>query len=78
MAYMVMQRVITAVRQGYADRDDAADQQALARACKAWLASLAIDPTVRNELLEPISAIEGALADILRSPASYRRQAEGT
>jgi len=72
MAYMVMQRVTTAVHEGYAGRPDLAEQVAQARACRGWLEALSIDPTVRAELVEPIRAVEEALADLVRAPGIYR------
>jgi len=71
MAYMVMQRYTTAVHEGYGHRADVAEQHAHARACREWLESLAVDPTMRNELVEPIRAVEDALADLLRAPGTY-------
>ena len=72
MAYMVMQRVTTAVHTGYAGRTDLAEQLSQARACRAWVESLSIDPAVRAELIEPIRAVEEALADLDRAPKVYR------
>ncbi|HLE58280.1 MAG TPA: hypothetical protein VJA85_01395 [Candidatus Limnocylindria bacterium] len=74
MAYMVMQRTTTAVREAYAGRADVAEQHTRARECRAWLESLAIQPALRAELVEPIRAVEEALADVLRAPAAYRRR----
>lgn len=72
MAYMVMQRVTTAVHEGYAGRSDLVEQLAQARRCRGWLEALSIDPTVRAELLEPIRAVEEALGDLVRAPEVYR------
>lgn len=72
MAYMVMQRVTTAVHTGYAGRTDVTEELAQARVCRAWLESLSIEPSVRAELLEPIRAVEEALADLDRAPKVYR------
>ena len=72
MAYMVMQRITSAVHEGYAGRTDIPEQQSLAEACRAWLEGLAIDPNVRAELVEPIRAVEEALADLVRAPGVYR------
>jgi len=73
VAYMAMQRYTTAIHEGYAGRADVTEQRARAGACRAWLESLAIDPSVRAELAEPIRAVETALADLERSPGTYLR-----
>lgn len=77
MAYMVTQRVTTAVRESYGRRPDAAAQLDQAGACRTWLESLAIDPAIRAELVEPIRAVEEALADVLRAPGLYRSEPGG-
>ncbi len=71
MAYMVMQRVTTAVHEGYAGRTDVTEQLAQARTCRGWLEALSIDTAVRAELLEPIRAVEEALADLVRAPGIH-------
>lgn len=73
MAYMVMQRYTTAIREAYAGRPDLAEQVAQAAACRTWLESLEIDPSLRAEVIEPIRAIEEAFADLVRAPEVYRR-----
>lgn len=77
MAYMVMQRYTSAIHEAYAGKPGLAGQVAQAAACRAWLESLAIDPAVRAELVEPIHAIEEAFADLLRAPRTYRRASLG-
>ena len=66
--YMVQQRVTTAVREGYAraDEDELGRQLAEARGARAWLERLAIEPEVREWLVEPIAAVEEALAEVVR------------
>ena len=66
--YMVQQRVTTAVREGYADADQAELRRQLAQAhsARAWLEKLAVDPEVRAWLIEPIAAVEEALAETIR------------
>lgn len=66
--YMVQQRVTTAVRNGYAQTGTAELRRQLtsARAARAWLEGLAIEPEVRAWLIEPIAAVEEALAERLR------------
>lgn len=49
MAYMVMQRYTTAIREAYAGRPDLAEQVAQAAACRTWLESLEIDTSLRAE-----------------------------
>lgn len=70
--YMVQQRVTTAVREGFADADpdDVGSQLEHATQAREWLAGLTIDPDVRAGLLEPIMAVEEALAEIARRPGS--------
>ena len=66
--YMVQQRVTTAVREGYAraDEDELRRELADARAARAWLEGLAIEPDVRAWLVEPIGVVEEALAELVR------------
>ena len=66
--YMVQQRVTTAVREGYAAAESAELAAALdgAHAARESLQALAIEPEVRAWLLEPIEAVEEALAETSR------------
>ena len=66
--YMVQQRTTTAVREAYAEvgLDEVQRQLAGAHVARAWLESLAIDPEVRASLVEPIAAVEEALAERVR------------
>ena len=70
---MVQQRTTTAVREGYAeaDLDELEQELADARSARAWLEGLRVDPAIRASLVEPIAAIEEALAEHIR-----RRQHE--
>jgi hypothetical protein len=63
--YMVQQRTTTAVRDGYRDAapGDVEEQLAKARAALEWLRGLDIEPDVRAWLVEPIAAVEEALAE---------------
>ncbi len=65
---MVQQRTTTAVREGYADagREELQRELLSARAARAWLERLHIDPSVRATLVEPIAAVEEALAERVR------------
>jgi hypothetical protein len=69
MALMLFQRVATAVREGYGQRDDVESQLESARACRLWAEGLAVDPTTRAALVEPIAAVEDGLREILRRRA---------
>lgn len=66
--YMLQQRTTTAVREGYRGADVTALRDELTEAshARAWLEGLEIDPAVRASLVEPIAAVEEALAEILR------------
>ncbi len=66
MAHMLFQRISTAVREGYTGRDDVEAQLEAARAGRRWAEGLSIDATVRAGLVEPISAVEDGLRDVLR------------
>lgn len=66
MAYMVQQRVVSAIRESYAGHPDRERHLAAARACRAWLESLEIEPGLRASLVEPIAAVEEALAALVR------------
>lgn len=70
--YMVQQRATTAVREGYrgSDAADIERQLAGAQQARTWLEGLAIDPGVRVWLVEPIAAVEEALAECARGRAS--------
>ena len=65
---MAQQRTTTAVREGYADADAEEVRRELlsARAARAWLERLTIDPDVRASLVEPIAVVEEALAERVR------------
>ena len=75
--YMLQQRVTTAVRDGYAQADveDLQRQLIGARAARAWLEALAIEPEVRAWLVEPIEAVEEALAETSRRRLARRSMA---
>jgi hypothetical protein len=68
MAVMVYQRYTTAVRRGYRDRVDATLERERAAAFREWLASLAIDPSVRAELVEQARALEHGFELAVRAP----------
>ncbi|MDX1613439.1 MAG: hypothetical protein R3300_03960 [Candidatus Promineifilaceae bacterium] len=73
MPYMIHQQLISAVQQAYRhDPTAAAAQQRQARQCRQWLENLAIEPRLRNGLVEPVAAIEEALADIHGGPRLER------
>jgi hypothetical protein len=65
---MGQQQTTTAVREGYATagRDEVQQELLSARAARAWIERLRIDPGVRATLVEPIAAVEEALAERVR------------
>lgn len=65
---MIHQRTTTAVREGYAHAgmEDVRRELVSARAARAWIERLTIDPEVRASLVEPIAAVEEALAERAR------------
>lgn len=69
--YMVQQRTTTAVRDGYRDAQPSEVERQLesARQARQWLETLAIDGEVRAWLVEPIAAVEEALAEVARGHA---------
>jgi hypothetical protein len=60
MAFMLMQRLTTAVLDGYRDADDVSAELEAARAHRVWLESLTIDGRVRAGLVEQAVAVEEA------------------
>jgi hypothetical protein len=58
VAYMVYQPYTTAVKDGYRQRTDAAEQHARATEFRKWLESLEIDRAIRGELVQQARAIE--------------------
>lgn len=66
MPYMIYQQVTTAVWQAYKGREDVAEQYAMASRYRQWLASLAIDPKLRDQLVEPVTYLEDAFLDLLK------------
>ncbi len=72
MAYMIFQRVTTAIREAYAGRSDVARNLAAAESSRAWLESLEIDPKLRDSLVEPIVALEEAFRDLWRAETPTR------
>jgi hypothetical protein len=66
MAYMIYQQYTTAIKEAYAHHPDVARHAAAAKSCREWLASLEINPEIRNALVEQIAALEEAFQDLLR------------
>jgi len=66
MAYMVYQRVATAIRDAYhgSPGPRLEDGLAEARRARAWLESLDIDPTLRASLVEPIAVVEDTFREL--------------
>ena len=65
MAYMIYQQYTTAVKEAYANHPDVAQHAANAKACRQWLASLTLNPQIRDSLVEQIKALETAFEDLL-------------
>jgi len=65
MTYMIYQQYTTAVREAYTHHPDVAHHAAQAKACREWLASLAIKPEIRDSLVEQIRALEQAFEDLM-------------
>ena len=70
--YMVQQRTTTAVRDGYraAEPGEVERQLVEAQRARRWLEGLAVEPEVRAWLVEPVAAVEEALAEIVRVRAA--------
>jgi hypothetical protein len=66
MAFMLMQRITTAVLDGYEASEDVAGHVEAARSHRAWLESLAIDDGVRLGLVEQARALEEAFERLQR------------
>ncbi len=62
---MIYQQYKTAITRAYADHKSVAELHAVAKAYREWLASLKLDPKLRNPLVEPIAAIEEAFQGLL-------------
>lgn len=70
MAYMVQQRIVSAIRESYANRPDRERHLAAARECREWLESLAVEPGLRASLVEPIAAVHETLEALDREAAA--------
>ncbi len=80
MAYMAQQAVTTAVREAFRDRPDALTQAEEAARCRAWLASLPIEPSLLAPIIEPIAALEDGIREAHRrasSPAPWPEAGQG-
>lgn len=65
MAYMVYQQYTNAIVDAYRGHPDVPAHLEAARASRAWLESLDIDPAVRNTLVEQARIVEAAFAHLL-------------
>ena len=65
MAYMVYQQYTNAIVDAYRGHPGVAAHLEAARAHRAWLESLDIDPAVRNTLVEQARIVEAAFAHLL-------------
>jgi hypothetical protein len=66
MAFMLMQRITTAVLDGYADAADVGPELAAAREHRTWLEGLTIEDAVRQSLVEQARALEEAFERLQR------------
>jgi hypothetical protein len=65
MAYMIYQRLTTAVKEAYAGDEDLVDLHDQAQACRRFLQSLKIDPKLSGPVSEPMTYIEEAFRELL-------------
>jgi hypothetical protein len=65
MPYMIYQQYATAIKEAYAEDEAVAGMFTTAKECREWLASLKIDPQLRDPLVEQIAWIEEAFKDLL-------------
>lgn len=72
MAYMLFEGVAMSVVNAYRDRPDAAEQLETAASVRAWIEQLAIDPSMRAVVIEPVAAVEDGLREALRRRARDR------
>ncbi len=66
MVYMLYEGVAMSVIAAYRDRPDAAEQLETAARLRAWIEELAIDPSIRAGVAEPVAAVEAGLREALR------------
>ena len=64
MPYMIYQQYITAVKENYTGRDNLLELHAEAKRYRTWLEGLNIDQKLKDSLVEPVAAIEGAFLDL--------------
>ncbi len=62
---MIYQQYTTAIKQAYAQDEAVSELYEAAKSCRQWLASLDIDPKLRDPMVEPVAAIEEAFKDLL-------------
>ena len=65
MAYMVYQQYTNAIVEAYRGHPGVPAHLEAARAHRAWLESLDIDPAVRNTLVEQARTVEAAFAHLV-------------
>ena len=65
MPYMIYQQYITEIKRAYAGHKDLKELYSETKSHREWLEALQIDRKLRNSLVEPISAVEGAFLDLL-------------
>jgi hypothetical protein len=64
MPYMIYQQYATAIKNAYEGDDSAAGMHAQAKQCRQWIASLKIDPKLRDPLVEQVAWIEEAFRSL--------------
>ena len=65
MPYMIYQQYATAIKKAYEGDDSATSMHDKATKCREWLASLKIDPKLRDPLVEQVAWIEEAFRNLL-------------
>ena len=66
MPYMIYQQVATAIKGAYKGSGSVPEMYTSARAAREWLASLEIDPGLRDPIVEQVAWIEEAFRDLLQ------------
>ena len=65
MPYMIYQQYATAIKRAYEGDETAASMHVKATHCREWLASLKMDPKLRDPLVEQVAWIEEAFRNLL-------------
>ncbi|MGB3716645.1 MAG: hypothetical protein WA996_19670 [Candidatus Promineifilaceae bacterium] len=65
MPYMIYQQYATDIKKAYDGDDTVASMHDQATQCREWLASLKMDPKLRDPLVEQVAWIEEAFRNLL-------------